>query len=272
MKKFARFLLIWMIVSILSGVIGYMWLINEISPIYSSTAQLYVVPGETAEASLRASDGGLKEDFAIVFKSNLVISDAQKAVGTTEDLNSYITVNTPRNSNVIEIICNDPDQATAKLYVDAVAKSALKTTTIIPVERISILSEGTASGYAVQPHLYRYTVYLIFAGSLICFFIELIVALLISAFGSKREEDEEAEYNRYYGNVVKYSENITKSESVKEIKKAKKESAASLDDGLSLDESEGMDLDILTDIQIDDEESDFTNEDSSSEVIGKIPR
>jgi len=271
MKKFARFLLIWIIVSILSGIVGYMWLINDISSVYSSTAQIYVVPGETAEASLRASDGGLKEDFAVVFKSKLVISDAQKAVGTTEDLDSYITINTPRNSNIIEIICNNPDQATAKLYVDAVAKSALKTTTIIPVERISILSEGTAPGFAFKPHLYRYTAYLIVACSIICLFIELLVVLFISAFSRKKEEDDEAEYNRYYGNVVKYNENHKNLESGKEIKKAKKELAASLEDDLSLDESEDLEEDIFTDIKTDDE-SDFMNEDSSSEVIGKIPR
>ena len=271
MKKFARFTLIWIIVSIMSGVIGYMWLINEISPVYSSTAQIYVVPGETAEASLRASDGGLKDDFAIVFKSNLVISDAQKAAGTTEALDSYITVNTPRNSNVIEIICNDPDQATAKQYVDAVAKSALKTTTIIPVEKISILSEGTSSGKAYMPHLYRYTAYLIIACSSICLFIELIIALLISSFSRKRQEDDEAEYNRYYGNVIKYSENKKDSLSDKEIKKSRKESAATLDDDLLLDESDDLDDNIFTDIQ-SNKETNYINEGSSSEVIGKISK
>jgi len=277
MKKFARFILIWILVSIMSGVIGYMWLINEISPVYSSTAQIYVVPGETAEASLRASDGGLKDDFATVIKSNIVISDAQKAAGTTEALDSYITVNTPRNSNIIQIICNNPDQATAKQYVDAVAKSALKITTIIPVEKISILSEGTSSGISYMPHLYRYTAYLIIAGSFICLFIEIIVALCISAFSRKRVEDDEAEYNRYYGNVIKYNKNLKNSLSGKEIKKARKESAATLDDDLLLDESdESDDLedDIFNDIETDDEdkEGDIINVGSSSDVIGKIPR
>ena len=275
MKKFARFILIWILVSILSGIIGYMWLINEISPVYSSTAQMYVVPGETAEASLRASDGGLKDDFAVVFKSNLVISDAQRAAGTTEALDSYITVNTPRNSNVIQIICINPDQATAKQYVDAVAKSALKTTTIIPVEKISILSEGTSSGSSYMPHLYRYTAYLVIAGSFICLFLELIVALCISSFSRKRVEDDEAEYNKYYGNVIKYNENSKKSLSSKEIKKASKESAATLDDDLLLDESdESDDLedDIFIDIDNEDNEVGLINGGSSSEVIGKIPK
>ena len=281
MKKFARFILIWILVSIMSGVIGYMWLINEISPVYSSTAQMYVVPGETEEASLRSSDGGLKDDFAVVFKSNLVISDAQRAAGTTEALDSYITVNTPGNSNVIQIICTNPDQATAKQYVDAVAKSALKTTTIIPVEKISILSEGTSSGVSYMPHLYRYTAYLIIASSFICLFLELIIALCISAFSRKRvEDDDEAEYNRYYGNVVKYNENLKKSLSGREIKKARKESAATLDDDLLLDDSDDSDDsddledDIFNDIETDDEDekTDIINVGSSSEVIGKIPR
>lgn len=273
MKKLARFLLVLIIVSIMSGVIGYIWLDNKISPIFTSTTQLYVVPGETSEDSLRASDGGLKEDFAIVFKSNLVISDAQKYVGTSEDLSSYITVNTPRNSNIIEIICKNPAQSTAKQYVDAVAKSALKTTTIIPIEKISILSEGTSSGVSFKPNLYRYTAYITIACFSLCLFVELIVALLISAFKRNKEEDDEAEYNRNYGNVLEYSNNASKIYTNKEIKKAEKQSAATIDDDLLLDEPETeiMEVDILNDIETD-EQSINVNIKSSSEVIGKIPR
>ena len=120
---------------------------------------------------------------------------------------------------------------------------------------------------AYKPHLYRYTAYLFLAGAFICFFIELIVALLISAFSKHKEEDDEAEYNRYYGNVVKYDENPKKSDVGKEIKKATKESAASLDDDLLLEEADEMEVDIQT-----DKEPDLSNEDSSSEIIGKIPR
>lgn len=273
MKKFARFSLILIIVSILGGVIGYMWLDNEISPVYTSTAQLYVVPGETSEASLRASDGGLKEDFAIVFKSNLVIGDAQKSVGTSEDLSSYITVNTPNNSNIIEIICNNPAQSTAKQYVDAVAKSALKTTTIIPIEKISILSEGTSSGISFKPDLYRYTAYITIACFSVCLFIELIVVLFISAFKRNKEEDDEAEYNRNYGNVLDYNENSRNVYTTKEIKKAEKQSAATLDNNVLLDEPETqiMEVDILNDIQTN-KESNNIDVKSSSDVIGKIPR
>ena len=77
MKRFSRCVLILILVAILSGVGGYMYENKMIYPMYESTTQLYVVPGEENEASIRANNGGLKEDFTIIFKSSVVISAAQ---------------------------------------------------------------------------------------------------------------------------------------------------------------------------------------------------
>ncbi len=67
MKRFSRCVLILILVAILSGVGGYMYENKMIYPMYESTTQLYVVPGEENEASIRANNGGLKEDFTIIF-------------------------------------------------------------------------------------------------------------------------------------------------------------------------------------------------------------
>ena len=65
MKKFSRCVLILIIVAILSGAAGYVYENKKIIPMYESTTQLYVVPGEENEASIRANNGGLKDDFTI---------------------------------------------------------------------------------------------------------------------------------------------------------------------------------------------------------------
>ena len=145
MKKFARCVLILIFVIIVSGACGYFYEDKTLTTMYTSTTQLYVVPGEENEATVRAVNGGLKDDFIIVFKSNVVIQEAQRIAGTSEDIASYLTVSSPANSNIVEITCTNPDQNTAKQYVDAVAKTALKTTSIIPVKSIQILSEGTST-------------------------------------------------------------------------------------------------------------------------------
>ena len=106
MKRFSRCVLILILVAILSGVSGYMYE-NKIYPMYESTTQLYVVPGEENEASIRANNGGLKEDFTIIFKSSVVISAAQRVAGTSEDIAQYLTVSSPANSNIVDIIRGD---------------------------------------------------------------------------------------------------------------------------------------------------------------------
>ena len=202
MKKFSRCVLILIIVAILSGAAGYVYENKKIIPMYESTTQLYVVPGEENEASIRANNGGLKDDFTIIFKSSVVISAAQRIAGTSEDIAQYLTVSSPANSNIVEIKCVNPDQNTAKKYVDAVASTAIKTTSIIPVKSIQILSEGTSSGVSFKPDLYKNTSIIAGTACAVCMFIEIIVCLMMSAFKSKEDDfNHEYEYERRFGRM-----------------------------------------------------------------------
>lgn len=202
MKKFSRCVLILIIVAILSGAAGYVYENKKIIPMYESTTQLYVVPGEENEASIRANNGGLKDDFTIIFKSSVVISAAQRIAGTSEDIAQYLTVSSPANSNIVQIKCVNPDQNTAKKYVDAVASTAIKTTSIIPVKSIQILSEGTSSGVSFKPDLYKNTGIIAGTACDVCMFIEIIVCLIMSAFKSKEDDfNHEYEYERRFGRM-----------------------------------------------------------------------
>lgn len=202
MKKFSRCVLILIIVAILSSAAGYVYENKKIIPMYESTTQLYVVPGEENEASIRANNGGLKDDFTIIFKSSVVISAAQRIAGTSEDIAQYLTVSSPANSNIVEIKCVNPDQNTAKKYVDAVASTAIKTTSIIPVKSIQILSEGTSSGVSFKPDLYKNTSIIAGTACAVCMFIEIIVCLIMSAFKSKEDDfNHEYEYERRFGRM-----------------------------------------------------------------------
>ena len=202
MKKFSRCVLILIIVAIFSGAAGYVYENKKIIPMYESTTQLYVVLGEENEASIRANNGGLKDDFTIIFKSSVVISAAQRIAGTSEDIAQYLTVSSPANSNIVEIKCVNPDQNTAKKYVDAVASTAIKTTSIIPVKSIQILSEGTSSGVSFKPDLYKNTGIIAGTACAVCMFIEIIVCLIMSAFKSKEDDfNHEYEYERRFGRM-----------------------------------------------------------------------
>ncbi len=208
MRKFARGILVLLLVTILGGVGSYLYEYNTIKDMYKSVAQLYVVPGEANEATLRAENGGLKDDFSIVLNSDVVLSAAENLAGTTENLEKYLTVNSVANSNIIELVIVNPDQNTAKTYVDAIAATAVKTTTIIPVESIQILSEGTSTGDSFKPDLMLKTVRLTALVALVTFALEMLVLFFYLAFRKRPEiEDEYYDYEREYGAKSKKSSN-----------------------------------------------------------------
>jgi len=208
MRKFARGILVLLLVTILGGVGSYLYEYNTIKDMYKSVAQLYVVPGEANEATLRAENGGLKDDFSIVLNSDVVLSAAENLAGTTENLEKYLTVNSVANSNIIELVIVNPDQNTAKTYVDAIAATAVKTTTIIPVESIQILSEGTSTGDSFKPDLMLKTVRLTALVALVTFALEMLVLFFYLAFRKRPEiEDEYYDYEREYGTQSKKSSN-----------------------------------------------------------------
>lgn len=202
MKKFSRCALILIIVTLLGAIGGYIYESSTTTPMYTSTAKIIVTPGEKNEATVRATDGGLVKDFEIVFKSNVVISAAQKTAGTSEDIAQYLTVKTVPNSNIIELTITNPDQNTAKTYVDAIAKNAMKTTSIVAVESIQVLEYGSESNVAIKPDINRKAAIIAGIVAAICLAIELIVIFVMNAFKDDDNSDDEMDYERRFGNMV----------------------------------------------------------------------
>lgn len=202
MKKFSRCALILIIVTLLGAIGGYIYESSTTTPMYTSTAKIIVTPGEKNEATVRATDGGLVKDFEIVFKSNVVISAAQKTAGTSEDIAKYLTVKTVPNSNIIELTITNPDQNTAKTYVDAIAKNAMKTTSIVAVESIQVLEYGTESNVAIKPDINKRAAIIAGIIAAICLCIELIVIFVMNAFKDDDDSDDEMDYERRFGNMI----------------------------------------------------------------------
>ncbi len=202
MKKFSRCALILIIVTLLGAIGGYIYESSTTTPMYTSTAKIIVTPGEKNEATVRATDGGLVKDFEIVFKSNVVISAAQKTAGTSEDIAKYLTVKTVPNSNIIELTITNPDQNTAKTYVDAIAKNAMKTTSIVAVESIQVLEYGTESNVAIKPDINKRAAIIAGIVAAICLCIELIVIFVMNAFKDDDDSDDEMDYERRFGNMI----------------------------------------------------------------------
>ena len=68
---------------------------------------------------------------------------------------------------------------------------------------MQILSEGTSTGNAFKPNLYRNTVIIAGMASAVCIFIELVVCLILCAFKKKEDHsDDEYEYEARFGRYV----------------------------------------------------------------------
>lgn len=278
MRKFSRCTLILILVAVISGVTGYIYFNQTTTPMYSSMTRLYVVPGTENEASVRADDGGLNDDFMIIFKSNVVISAAQTKAGTSENIAQYLTVSSPANSNIIEITCMNPDKNTAKKYADAVAVTALKTTSIIPVESIRILSEGTLSDITVKPDVTENALKVMGAATGIALLLEIIVVLFIGAFKDKNEDyDDELEYERKYGRLAPVNTGFANEPNMEAavtreqttVAKTKPEPVVrkEIEDDFEIEDEIFMDEIAL---DLDEDEHEIKESKSSAKVLGKI--
>lgn len=276
MRKFSRCALILILVAVISGVAGYIYFNQTTTPMYSSMTRLYVVPGTENEASVRADDGGLNDDFMIIFKSNVVISAAQTKAGTSEDIAQYLTISSPANSNVIEITCMNPDKNTAKKYADAVAVTAIKTTSIIPVESIQILSEGTSSDITVKPDVTENALKVMGAATGTALLLEIIIVLFIGAFKDKNEDyDDELEYERKYGrfapvNTAFANESNMEAAVTREqttVAKAKPDMVKEIEDDFEIEDEILMEEVAL---DLDEDEQETKKSKSSAKVFGKI--
>lgn len=200
MRKFSRCVLIVILVTLVGAFAGYLYESSTTTSMYKSKTVLRVVPGSENEASVRAVDGGLNDDFEYIFYGQSVLKAAQTAAGTTENLLDYITVNTPANSNIIEIVCLNPDSNTAKKYVDAFAKAAVKTADSFPVKSIKIMSEGTLSDEPIKPDVYRNTAIIAGLSAVVAIVLELLILMGVSAFKPLDDDsDSETEYERRFG-------------------------------------------------------------------------
>lgn len=275
MKKFSRCTLILILVAVISGIAGYFYFDQTTIPMYSSTTKLYVTPGTDNEASLRARDGGLNDDFMIIFKSEVVISAAQTKAGTSENIAQYLTISSPADSNIIEITCTNPDKNTAKKYADAVASTAIKTTSIIPVEKIQILSEGTSDENAKKPDVVVNALKIMAAAVVAALCVEILVLLIMAAFRKKEEYDDELEYERKYGRFAQVNVNTIENAKAEAAVTKEQEDILNTEDETTeveevkeIEEIEGIkDIEEIEEVEVTEEPE---KSKSSSKVFGRI--
>lgn len=100
-----------------------------LTPVYSSTAMLYVLSKETTLTSLADLQIGsqLTKDYRIIITSRPVLEDVIESLNldmTYKQLRNIITIANPSESRILTITITDPDPRLAKQMVDQVANTA----------------------------------------------------------------------------------------------------------------------------------------------------
>lgn len=170
------------------------------TPIYQSTAQLYVInrqqEGITTNNDLSAAKM-LTQDFVHLVKSRPVLEQVIEALDleqTSDELSKNISVNVPTDTRILEITVEHTDPYQAKAIADSVTDIAGKQIVqIMEMDKVNVVEEGNLPLKPVGPSTKKNTLLGGIAG--IFFAAAIVVVAHLMNDTIRTEEDVE----RYLG-------------------------------------------------------------------------
>ena len=193
-----------------------------LTPVYSSTAMLYVLSKETTLTSLADLQIGsqLTKDYRIIITSRPVLEDVKETLNldmTYKELRNIITIDNPSESRILTITITDPDPRLAKQIVDQVANTSSNYIgDIMEMVPPKMIEDGETPVIPISPNSKRNAVLGAAAAmAVVCGFITLGVVLNDTI---QTEEDVE----KYLGLTVLASVPAREGEAKEGGKKGKK--------------------------------------------------
>ncbi len=131
------------------------------TPIYTSTAKLYILGKSASLTDLNLSDlqlgSQLTQDYMVLVKSRPVVTQVIENLGldmTYEKMVSILTTNNPSNTRILEIRADYPDPYLAKKIVDEFAAvSSSRIAKIMDTSEPAIVEEGFMQPYPSGPDI-----------------------------------------------------------------------------------------------------------------------
>lgn len=215
-----------LIVGILTAFCAGLFSKAFLKPIYTSTASVYVINRQSSEkTTLTDLQTGtqLTKDYKILVKSRpvteQVISDLNLNI-THEALASMITVNTPADTRILEIVVNHPDAYVAKQLADSLAEvSAERMVTVMEMEKVNIIEQGNLPTKPSSPNIKMNTV----LGGILGVFLTSFLIILVYILNDKIRSSEDIE--RYLGittlGLIPLEEGTSRKKHKKKRRKAK---------------------------------------------------
>lgn len=171
-----------------------------IKPIYTSSTSIYVISRQNEDKTTLSdlqTGTQLTKDYKILVTSRpvteQVISDMNLDM-TSQQLASMITVNTPTDTRILEIIVRNPDAYIAKQLADEIAEvSAERMVSVMEMEKVNIIEPGDLPTVPSSPRIKRN----ILIGGVAGVFLSAFVIILIYLLNDSIQSAEDIE--RYLG-------------------------------------------------------------------------
>lgn len=166
-----------------------------ITPMYQSTAKLYILTKSTSITSLADIQLGtqLTQDYMVLIKSRPVVTKVIENLGldmTYEQLVNIITISNRTNTRILEIKAEYPDTHLAKQIVDEFAEvSRTQIAKIMATDEPTVVEDGYASPYPVSPNIKKNILIAGMVGALLSAGILIVLHLMDDTI--KNSEDIE---------------------------------------------------------------------------------
>lgn len=216
-ELFCEFLNRWYIFAvsiILAVLIALLYSLLFLTPMYSSTAKMIIINKQEystlGEMELSASSM-LAKDFSEIINDKLVLTDVAKKLDnkyTASQLKSYITVNNPLSTRIIEVTVLSPDAKDSKKIADSIcAVSQEKLVELMGLDRITVISNGDVAKSPSNPNTGKNVVLGILLGSIIG--LSAIVLIYLTSNKINSPEDIEKYINVSVLSVIPYNNKLT---------------------------------------------------------------
>lgn len=170
--------------TVMAGTIALVISLFVVTPLYESTAELYVLSKSTSITSLADIQMGsnLTNDYMVVVRGRPVVEQVISNLQLDEDYKSLlgrITLNNPSDSRILQIIVEDPDPSRAKLVADEMAKvSSAFISEKMDQDPPTIIQYGYADGEPVSPSVLKNTVIGLLVGGFLAMALVVVTYLL----------------------------------------------------------------------------------------------
>jgi len=193
---------IWIIlfIGILTAVCAGLFSKVFLKPIYTSMTKVYVINRQSEDTTTLSdlqTGTQLTKDYKILVKSRpvteQVISDLNLDM-TYEELANMITVNTPTDTRILEIIVENQDAYLVKQLADAIAEvSSERMVSVMEMEKVNIVEQGNLPTAPSSPNIKMN----ILLGGIIGVFLTAFVIILIYILNDSIQNNDDVE--KYLG-------------------------------------------------------------------------